>query len=205
MYLSQLILNPRSREARFDLSDRHELHRTLLRAFPQAMPDDERVLYRVEDQADAVVVPVLVQSHDKPDWHSAERLNTARYLNSAPQVREIIPRVTVGDRLPFRLQANPTVKRDGKRHALYAEDVLETWLARKAQAHGFALVPEAALLIVKLGKRYGKKRQQTWHAVQFDGMLTVTDATAFHQALAHGIGSGKAFGFGLLSIPYANA
>jgi CRISPR system Cascade subunit CasE len=36
--------------------------------------------------------------------------------------------------------------------------------------------------------------------VQFEGDLEVTDAAAFRAALAQGIGSGKAYGFGLLSI-----
>ena len=37
-------------------------------------------------------------------------------------------------------------------------------------------------------------------AVLFNGRLEVTDAERFQQTLATGIGSGKAFGFGLLSI-----
>jgi CRISPR system Cascade subunit CasE len=36
--------------------------------------------------------------------------------------------------------------------------------------------------------------------VVFEGRLRVTDAEAFRRALAAGIGSGKAFGFGLLSV-----
>jgi CRISPR system Cascade subunit CasE len=202
MYLSQLIFNLRSREARFDLSDRYELHRTLLCAFPEMLPDDERVLYRVEDQQKTPVVPVLVQSHEAPDWERATRLNSHRYLYRAPVVREIKPRIQVGDRIRFRLQANPTVKRNGKRHALYAENMLRDWLARKAVQHGFTTTPDD-LRVTKLGRKFGKKGQQTWHAVQFDGVLTVTDQMSFHAALAYGIGSGKAFGFGLLSIPYS--
>src|SRR5207247_1467305 len=37
-------------------------------------------------------------------------------------------------------------------------------------------------------------------AVRFDGVLTVTDADTFRATVAGGIGSGKAFGFGLLSL-----
>lgn len=201
MYLTQMFFNLRSREARFDLSDRYELHRTLLRAFPHEMPDTERVLYRVEEQYKLPVTPVLVQSVDQPDWRLAERLNRPNYLERKPNTRPIAPRVQVNERLRFRLQANPTVKRDGKRHAIYAEDDLRAWLERKGEAHGFRVEPDH-VQVVKLGKKFGKKRQQVWHAVQFDGALTVTDAYAFTQALIRGIGSGKAFGFGLLSIPY---
>lgn len=202
MYLTQLLLNLQSREARFDLSDRYELHRTLLRAFPQTMPDDERVLYRVEDQHQTPVVPILLQSHEQPDWNAAERLSKPGYLCRAPNMRPITPRATAGQQYPFRLQANPSIKRDGKRHALYDEDALREWLTRKGAAHGFSVQPEA-IQVVKLGKKYGKKRQQTWHSVQFDGTLTVVETDAFVAALIGGIGSAKAFGFGLLSIPYS--
>ena len=37
-------------------------------------------------------------------------------------------------------------------------------------------------------------------AVLFEGRLEVTDRTMFLEALRGGIGSGKAFGFGLLSV-----
>lgn len=201
MYLSQLILSLRSREARFDLSDRYEMHRTLLRAFPQLLPDDERVLYRVEKHPRLPVVPVLVQSNEQPDWSAAERLQRPGYLYRTPVTRPVAPQVRVGDRYPFRLHANPTVKRDGKRHALYAEDDLRAWLLRKGQSHGFTVEADQ-LQVVKMGRTYGKKRAQTWHAVQFDGRLSVTDAEAFLEALLNGIGSAKAFGFGLLSVPY---
>jgi len=39
--------------------------------------------------------------------------------------------------------------------------------------------------------------------VLFDGRLVVTDADRFRETLTAGIGSGKAYGFGLLSIARA--
>src|SRR5690606_12284151 len=123
------------------------------------------------------------------------------YLVNAPDVREVNVHATVAMRLPFRLQANPTVKRNGKRHALYQELQLLSWLDRKAHEHGFQVKSES-IRLVKHGNTYGKQRNQTWHAVQFDGVLSITDPDRFKQAVHDGIGSAKAFGFGLLSIPY---
>lgn len=201
MYLSQLLLSLKSREARNDLSDRYELHRTLLRAFPQTLPDDERVLYRVEGQNDTAIVPVLLQSHEQPNWSAAERLNKMGYLYRPPNVRPIAPQAVTGKRYPFRLQANPSVKREGKRHAIHDENDLRAWLSRKGAMHGFTVQSES-LQVVKLGNVLGKNRTQTWHGVQFDGHLTVTDVDVFLATLVSGVGSAKAFGFGLLSIPY---
>ena len=43
----------------------------------------------------------------------------------------------------------------------------------------------------------------TLQSVQFDGTLTVTDAEAFLNALEGGVGSGKGFGLGLMSVARA--
>ena len=45
---------------------------------------------------------------------------------------------------------------------------------------------------------------QRLRSVLFEGLLQVTDPDAFRQTLIRGIGSGKSFGFGLLSIAPAN-
>jgi CRISPR system Cascade subunit CasE len=204
MYISQLILNLRSRTARTDLADRYELHRTLLSAFPDTLPDDERILYRVEQHHSEPVASVLVQSQYIPDWESADRLWQATYLLADPQIRQILVEAAEGEQLPFRLQANPTVKRDGKRHAIQTDEQLLVWLQRKGEQHGFDVAP-LDVRIVKMGKTYGKKRKQTWEAVQYDGRLRVVDSDRFVDVLRYGIGSAKAFGFGLLSIPYRDA
>lgn len=47
----------------------------------------------------------------------------------------------------------------------------------------------------------GSHALQTTHlAVCFEGLLRVTDAHAFRETLVKGVGPGKAFGFGLLSV-----
>ncbi len=201
MFLSQLLINLRHRPARRDLSDRYELHRTLLCAFTEQLPPEERVLYRVEQARRQPYVTILVQSQELPDWQKAERLSDPRYLCKLPEVRTVEPQVSEGSRLPFRLQANPTVKRAGKRHAVLAEDELAGWLQRKGETHGFAVKP-LNVRSVKLGKLHGKRRKQTWHVVQFEGVLQVSEPGAFVESLQNGIGSAKAFGCGLLSVPY---
>jgi CRISPR system Cascade subunit CasE len=134
-------------------------------------------------------------------------------------------RIVAGMRLIFRLRANPTKRISdrtlgranallGKRVALLDEEEQFTWLARKGQDHGFRPVAPAArpeLPNVRAsaqgqdrGRRPARGTASTmplrFGAVLFSGQLEVTDRDAFLSALEHGIGSGKAFGFGLLSI-----
>lgn len=207
MYLSQLILNPHSRHVQRDLTDRYELHRTLMIAFAEQLLDDERMLYRVEEDRHREHIALLVQSLERPNWDNSNRIMSQGYLRQPPRCRPIdLP--PAATRTMFRLHANPTIKSEGRRHAIYGDERQANWLARQGERHGFSIsLPH--LRIVPLKQFHGQlgrgSRRQTWVGVQFDGELTVTDAALFTEALRTGIGSAKSFGFGLLSIPYRTA
>lgn len=140
MYLSQLLLNPRAHDVQRDVRDAYELHKTLSRAWHDA--DDyaqARVLFRVEEDRGASPI-VLVQSQIAPDWAQLP----GKYLQRV-QSKQWQPQFADGQRLAFRLRANPTIKRNGKRRGIYHEIGQLQWLARKAQNGGFALPLTEAL------------------------------------------------------------
>ena len=205
MYLSRLILNPRSRRTQSELSSVYELHRSIMRAFPSHLSDDERVLFRVDIDRITGVPTVLVQSQDVPDWSFFD--GEAGYLLDTgecnPACKRFEPTLRAGQLLAFRLRANPTVKRDGRRVAWFDETDQLDWLRRKADQHGFRVVsatvtPEG---FVDTRKSEGGTRHSVRHyAVRYDGHIQVVDSQACVEAIASGIGPAKAFGFGLLSL-----
>lgn len=118
----------------------------------------------------------------------------------------------------------------GRRISVIEYDAVVAWLLRKAERAGFRLLttselpsdasPDAGwnggddphdrhvVLRVKQEPRvHGRKPvigatalTLTFASARFDGVLVVTDAAAFRLALLHGIGTARAFGFGLLSL-----
>lgn len=154
-------------------------------------------LFRIE----AVQPPViLVQSAEEPRWDYA--FANANYLLARPpQIREFQPQFGAGQLWRFRLRANPTVKRQEKRHGLTTEDEQRAWLTRKGAAGGFEV---SAVEVVPEGQDRAWRRSHpeamAFLAVRFEGTLRVTDAASFLDAFQHGIGSGKGLGFGLLSL-----
>ena len=200
MHLTRLRLDPRSAQARRDLSDAYEMHRTLVRAFVCA-PDQSppRILWRAEPAAAWSDPIVLVQSQEIGNWSVLEDL--PNYLKSGVETRELSPEqwLHTGERFRFRLFANPTVTRDGKRQGLTSEDAQLAWLARQGVRCGFSV--EAALVTGTelLGSRKPDHRISLLKAC-FEGRLQVSDAALLAQALSTGIGPGKAFGCGLLSL-----
>lgn len=230
MYLSRLTLNPRSRAVQRDVARPHELHRTVLSAFPDNLDATmDRVLYRFDQSRNGEWI-LLVQSPDTPDW---SRLPSTDYLltigNENPAVKAIHLQANVRQQFTFRLRGNPTKRigksasyDKGKRVGLYKMEEQINWLQRKADNHGFAIqsaMPiqqqriEGAIPVKenrstrpteeKLDARKPATQKQhdaKFFSVQFDGILQVTDPDLFLTAIQFGIGSGKAFGFGLLSV-----
>jgi CRISPR system Cascade subunit CasE len=88
-----------------------------------------------------------------------------------------------------------------------ADDKLREWLIRKGAQHGFQVAdvqsrPDPLTGDMQMGvKRRNEDECKLAHkAIVFEGVLRVSDADAFRQALVDGVGSGKAYGFGLLSL-----
>lgn len=203
MYLSKLLLTPppACRQVIQDLADPYQLHRTILRAFPtRADGGPGRVLFRDELCEPGRPVPVLVQSDKAPDWSALAEL--PGYLVAEPECKPLELPLSPGQRLRFRLRANPTVKRDGKRQGLVHDEHQRTWLERKAQAAGCRVLAVRTRHAHKhVCQPTGKHpHRQTHLAVLFDGVLEIVDPKSFTKAVAAGIGPAKAYGFGLLSV-----
>jgi CRISPR system Cascade subunit CasE len=91
------------------------------------------------------------------------------------------------------------------------DEMIQEWFASKAEGCGFSLREFHLLHLgwvtayrakAKKGKTEGQEpdRQMRFRSALLEGVLAVTDATDFAEAVFSGIGSAKAFGFGLLSI-----
>lgn len=224
MYLSRLILNPRSRQVRNELADPYEMHRTVCTALPEANYKDNEpsgILFRVDLHPRTRIPTLLVQSSQKPDWSFlfADRKDYLLGENELPldvenpAIKEMNLQLRDGQVLAFRLRANPTVKKDregkkqGRRVGLLREEDQHKWLVRKLETAGAALV---SVNIVneqftrgKLFKEREKAQRLNFLSVQFDGILQVKDANHLVNAISAGFGSAKGLGFGLLSLARA--
>lgn len=222
LYLSRLALSASQRQVQRELADCYAMHQRILSAFPDGLTsgharEELGVLYRIEQSTGRTLA--LVQSRPAPDWsHLPDG-----YLMALAAVKRIDPfnaTLGAGTSLLFRLRANPTRRISerntnqaerwrGKRVDLRREEEQIAWLARRGERSGFALLtvrarPEISDVRVaqSLATRGYKPAggQLAFGSVVFEGRLRVTDADAFRAALEGGIGSGKAFGFGLLSV-----
>ncbi len=119
------------------------------------------------------------------------------------------------------------------RRGLYREAERLDWLRRQSVTHGFELslvpttlrakgekqfifrgreydelsleLPMSEVLDLNDGKRFPVPTvNNQFSAARFDGVLRVTDAEAFTNAVENGIGKARGYGFGLLSVAPAS-
>jgi CRISPR system Cascade subunit CasE len=199
IYLSRLNLNEQSTRVRAELADPYQMHRTLSKAFGDVSDDftAARLLFRVDVGRNGDL-DLLAQSKTAPQW---ERLTlTAGYLLSPPEVKEVDPVFTTGQRMAFRLRANPTIKHKGKRIGIRKDAEQLAWLARKAELGGFSVFTAAVAPDAWVNSRTARGFETTLNAVEFNGVILVSDPQRLRETLEAGIGSAKGFGFGLLSL-----
>ena len=203
MYLSLLKLNPRSRKAMVEVTRPYELHRSLMHAFPDNKEGGPgRVLLRLDIDHKNGDISVLVQSEKEPDWTALD--GSEGFFLEQPRYKAFDPAVAMGQVLYFRLRANPTIKRNGKRLGILRDEEQAAWLERKGRESGFevvslTVVPEG-IAHDKMTNRMGSPHDLSLLSARFEGLLRVTDPHVFRQTIERGIGSAKGLGFGLLSI-----
>jgi len=208
MYLSDIQLHCMNRETARLLGDPYKLHAALMSGFPVDGTDaaQERVLFRQEPpMPGSPWVQVIVQSQTKPDWGPL----LERHPDAAHARRKAVELAfQPGQRLRFRLRANPTVTRNGNRLGLVGEPDQRAWLEKRATGFGFALegyqlIDEGLVGGYKKGNdgEVGKGwHRMSFRAVCYQGVLRVADADLLRETVSKGIGPAKGFGCGLLSL-----
>lgn len=203
MFLSRITLDLRNRKVQRTLQDPYRLHQAILQAYPPDAPGGGgRTLFRVEPEQEDVHARILVQSELEPDWSRAELAERLPMVRFDPP-RELTLGLTPGQEVRFRLRANPTKRSNERRIAVIGEEAQLEWLRRKLEKGGLEVL---GVRRRDEGMRSGTRREGeaarrlTFVSVLFEGVARVAAPEAVTEAVAGGVGSGKAFGFGLLSL-----
>lgn len=159
---------------------------------------------------------ILVVSEEKPDYAVlCEKFGFVNHEKKweTKEYSTLVSKLEVGEIWNFRLKANPTrssfTEKQGKngRGKVYAHVTLDQqkeWLLKKARDHGFETYDNDFDIINTQWYRFSKhsnpRHRITLQTTTFEGRLTITDSDRFIEALKSGIGRGKAYGCGLITI-----
>lgn len=189
LFLTQMIID-KTDAARQRLTDAYAWHNSLWQCFPGKDGAKRKFLFRCEEHSRDFAV--LIVSSDKPEVPIGIRGRT-----------KSIPDLFLSHSMyRFQIKANPTMRRksDKRRIGIYASDKLHQWMERKALANGFSLVGPMEIIgpVDSPFFRKGKIGKHTW--ADFKGVLKVEDQNLFQKGFQNGIGSAKAFGYGMLML-----
>ncbi|MFE1781296.1 type I-E CRISPR-associated protein Cas6/Cse3/CasE [Streptomyces sp. NPDC059506] len=213
LWLTLIQPDTRHRDARRDLTSAVGMHHRLMMLFPDGLGPAARqelgVLFRVEEPPAGTPggARVLLQSRTRPDL---DRLPAAYGKAVTKDISPLPEQLAAGRGVRYRIDAN-AVRKPGHttRQATGAKAVVpltgadaEAWWARQAEERtGLKLTSlHSTPLTAARGERGQDKRQVKHARTRFDGTAVITDPDLLRTRLLEGIGRGKAYGCGLLSL-----
>jgi CRISPR system Cascade subunit CasE len=216
MYLTHMPLNPQRRSTRDLVSSAQRMHAAVLSCFVPGSSAPDRVLWRLDrpepHRLDLYVVspgaPSMEALVDQAGWPAQPVWRTADYEG-------FLARLESDQQWVFRLRANPTRStrvtqgKRGKRVPLVRTEDQAAWLTSRGERLGFRVADgeHGANLRVteQTTMRFGRhsdghQRTVTMATASFEGVLQVTDPTLLRSALTLGVGAGKGYGCGLMTL-----
>lgn len=209
--IARIRLNPYSREVQRDLRDATQMHRTVMRMVPDGLGDSPRhrvgLLYRLDETDTSSTL--LVQATRLDPAHLPTGYGRADIKSLTPMFTALRKDLAVR----YRIVLNPAkrerlvLEEKGKRGRivpLSGADADQWWLRRAADV-GLQLHVLTPTTMVPVRPRGHDAPRMRHSLVRYDGTATVTDPDALREAVVNGIGRGKPYGAGLLSLAPATA
>lgn len=206
MYLSRIALDDSNRKTMRALASPQLMHGAVEQSFSG---DRQRRLWRVDWLKGKCYL--LVLSEDRPDFTELMKQFGSLDVDPAWETKDyakLLDRLQIGQTWQFKLKANPvrSVKEKdaagrGKVVAHVTPEQQKQWLIKRAEECGFSISPHTFDVVHTHWMKFNKGGcEVTLRAATFEGVLTVTDAARFKEALLLGIGRAKAYGCGLLTV-----
>lgn len=219
-YFSRFMINPQRRGAWKLLRSPQAMHAAVMATLPPDTDYSEgRILWRLDESQHAPVLYMV--SPEKPNFSNLMRQAGRQDCpGESAHYGRLLAKLENGQEWAFRLAANPvkrhTNKETGKREVFphVTAKQQRTWIRERAPQWGFEVIPtvegqdigECPMVSSRQDLAFarrdadGKVGKVTHRKAQFDGVLRITDVELFRKSLLSGMGRGKAYGMGLLTL-----
>ncbi|MCF3174863.1 type I-E CRISPR-associated protein Cas6/Cse3/CasE [Streptomyces sioyaensis] len=209
LWLTRIQPDLRHRDARRDLSSAVAMHHRIMTLFPDGLGAHARLqagaLFRAEDTGPHPVV--LLQSQLRPDLDKLP----AGYASAATKdLTPMLDALSPGLSVRYRIIASAVRKLGHTTRATTGAPAVipltgadaDHWWQRQAEENSGLHLSSAhsTPLDTARGQRAHDKRLITHARTRFDGTAHIDDADLLRQRILDGIGRGKAYGCGLLTL-----
>lgn len=199
MYLSKIELTEKKRKTLMALRNPNLIHGAISSNYP-----DIKILWRIDQVGKAR--NLLLLSEEKVDFtpilqqfgKNSTQIQTVDISNLMDQFKE-------GSKWRFRIKANPVYRTKNKKtnrksycHYMNDKDRI-SWLEKRSEKNGFTI--DHVIIRDTNHIRFQRNKQMVSLAsATYDGILTVSNPELFKNTVKNGIGHGKAYGMGMLSL-----
>jgi CRISPR system Cascade subunit CasE len=220
VYLTRFRLNSARRATRRLLESPQSLHAAVLACF--ARPEDHttatgRTLWRVDRRPQSPDIRLYISSPRPPDlthlveqagWPTIDTWLTRPYTAFLDSIEK-------GQVWAFRITANPvhngrrrSDSKDTQRFGAVTAEQQIGWLLARAERSGFAICSTTdgfrnLVLRDRLTRTFRRNKDGppvTLTMATYEGVLRVEDADQLRRVLTNGLGHGKAYGCGLMTL-----
>lgn len=212
MFLSRIPLDRYNRNTLRALSSLSIFHGAVENSFTG---DRKRNLWRIDRLGEQLYL-LLLSDHEPELSSFCSQFGQEDLSYETKSYDGLLDRIKKGDKWRFRLTANPTKsisnqknEKRGKVVAHVTTDFQKKWFVEKSKKNGFSVTENSFDIVESRQIRFYKKeedngkivtRKVSIFSVTYEGVLEITDANLFKNALIYGIGRGKAYGMGLLTV-----
>ncbi|MFD5029361.1 type I-E CRISPR-associated protein Cas6/Cse3/CasE [Streptomyces sp. NPDC058405] len=206
-FLARIRLNPHSREVQRDLRYATEMHKTLMRMVPDDLGDTPRrdtgLLYRLDETEHTSILLVQAATPLTPDrlpagYGTTDLKDLSPMFSALRKGLSVHYRITVNAAKRERLPLEDKGRR-GRVIPLVGADA-DQWWTRRAEGSGLHLRSALATTSNPVVSGRSDVSPVKHSLIRYDGSATVTDPELLTTALLAGIGRGKSYGAGLLSL-----
>jgi len=214
MYLSKVNADRKRWDVVHDIEDRDLLHKKILKFFMSDLSMGEHedvrknlgVLFRVEQSA------ILIQSKVAPNQ---DRKLPGYVFVGSKNIEEAYRSILEGRLFRFRLDANTSMQVPvGNNDLEWVPEDSNVQTRVKLHRVGCGSYPERAKWFERVAEKCGfsperytmdtfamvKAAKACFEATRFEGEIKVRDRIQFLKCLQDGVGQGKSYGLGMLSI-----
>lgn len=192
MYISKVYIDVKIPSVLHDLSSLNFFYDSM-----KTISGGGEPVYRIDNvplNETGYIQPVVLISEKKPEISNGSI--PPGYVVKIESFEYDIP-VRDGMVYKYYLRANPSVKIFFKHSDLDTEESWKKWLETEGLVNGFEVVDSKVS-----GEGYVTctEKKVKFLSVLFEGALKITDEKKFRKAIYHGIGRGREYGLGLISV-----
>ena len=152
---------------------------------------------------------LLVLSQEKPNLSSfCKQFSPSQDSWETKDYTPLLENLKAGTIWRFRLTSNPTIShrtdkdKRGKVLAHITTEYQRKWLIERSEKNGFQLFENDFNITGNKWQRFIKRDRcnVTFLSVTYEGLLNIKDVGLFRKVLTEGLGRGKAYGMGLMTV-----